>query len=99
MSIARFDVSDFDDEELGAEVRAAFADGHNVALLYDSTQNAEKDRRALTWPDGHHGLYRLQCSKGHVWLSALSNRHWVQGHCPTCDNPGGAVEDGLRAIS
>jgi len=96
MSLVRLDVSDFDDTELGAEVRAAHAAGKNLVLLYDGSM---ADRRAVTWPDGHQGLYRLQCERSHVWLSALRRNAWVQPDCPTCDRVGEAVEDGLRTIS
>ena len=95
MTLTRIDVSDYDDTELGAEVRAAFALGCTIVVLYDGS---EPDRRADTWVDGTHGLYRMECVKGHVWLSAfarsfLGARQAVQAHCPTCDSAGVLVDD------
>jgi len=68
MTVARIDVHDHDDTELGAAVRDAHASGKTMVLLIDSSQ---PERRAATWIDGQHGLYRMQCENDHVWLTAL----------------------------
>ena len=53
MSMVRLDVSDFDDADLGGEVRAAFRAGYTIVMLYDGTV---QDYRANGWIDGTHGL-------------------------------------------
>lgn len=89
----RIDVSAFDDTELGAEVRARFAEGRTLVALFDGTQG---DDRAMTWVDGTHGLYRMVCAQDHAWLSALTgpagHRGPVQDVCPTCRLSGEFVD-------
>ena len=91
MTLTRIDVHDYDDTELGAEVRAAFALGCTIVVLYDGSL---PDTRANTWVDGRHGLYRMRCEQEHHWLTALSGPHHaaVQATCPTCDREGEFVD-------
>jgi len=88
MSMVRLDVSDFDDTDLGGEVRAAFRAGHTIVMLYDGTV---QDYRANGWIDGTHGLWRVECPREHMWLSARSEGALVQRTCPTCDLVGTPV--------
>lgn len=89
----RVDVSAFDDTELGAEVRALYANGARLVTLVDAS---EPDTRAMTWVDGTHGLWRMRCPQEHSWLSAmagpLGHRGPVQDCCPTCELPGELVD-------
>lgn len=96
MTLTRIDVNDYDDTELGAEVRAAFALGCTIVVLYDG---GEPDTRANTWVDGTHGLYRMRCAQEHYWLSALERhgpypvvKYYVQSECPTCGRIGESVD-------
>lgn len=79
--IGRVDVADYDDTELGAEVRAAFAQGITILSLFDGSR---RYAGAEEWPDGTHGLWRMRCAKEHVWLSARNGGTVVQRNCPTC---------------
>ena len=85
MTLARLDVSDYDDTELGAEVRAAFAAGKTMLTLFDGKQ---PDRRAETWVDGMQGLFRMHCIHDHIWLTEVTvwNGRSAprKGDCPTC---------------
>jgi hypothetical protein len=46
--------------------------------------------------DGTRGLYKMECEKGHVWLSVLfgppTARVPLQGDCPSCGRDGEFVE-------
>ena len=90
----RLDISAFDDTELGAEVRSAYASGRRMVTLVDSS---EPDDRAMTWVDGTHGLYKMRCAQGHVWLTALGGPVDVriprQHDCTVCHLPGEWVHD------
>jgi hypothetical protein len=89
MTAAHIDISEFDDTALGAEVRHKHAEGHAMLILHDSSV---PDRRAGTWVDGTRGLYKMECPRGHVWLSALRgpvpHRRPVQEFCTACELPG-----------
>jgi hypothetical protein len=93
MTAAHIDISEFDDTALGAEVRHKHAEGHAMLILHDSSV---PDRRAGTWVDGTRGLYKMECEKGHVWLSVLfgppTARVPLQGDCPSCGRDGEFVE-------
>ena len=82
MTVARIDVHDHNDTELGAMVRDAFALGKTMVLLIDSGQ---PERRAATWPDGLHGLYRMECENDHVWLTKLAGSMIRRPKRSTCN--------------
>lgn len=91
MTVARIDVTQYGDTELGAEVRHLHAEGHAMLILFDSSQ---PDRRASTWVDGTSGLYKMECEKDHVWLTAIDEHMSpLQGECTICGLPGEWVED------
>ena len=89
MSIARIDVHEHDDTELGALVRDAYATGRRVVTLFDSS---EPDLRAATWVDGKDGLYRMKCAQDHAWLTRVE-RSMLVSDCPTCGLPGEWMDD------
>lgn len=90
----RIDINAHDDTDLGAEVRDAYARGRRLVMLVDSS---EPDQRAATWVDGTHGLWRVRCENGDVWLTALDTQHgpirYKQPDCPACGMPGIPMEN------
>lgn len=81
---AHIDISALDDTELGAEVRAAFAEGRYV-YFYDG-------RKALAVSRPGPKMMRQRCPGGHVWLSGIVGREGrkvpLQDVCPECGQAG-----------